>query len=64
MGNPRHDWLDSREILNLFGKQLKSSRKKYQQFVQDGMQEMKGMDLSGGGLVRSSGGWEKLRFLR
>ena len=64
MGKNEHPWQSSQELLGKFGKQLKSSRRKYEEFVAEGIAEGKRVDLIGGGLIRSTGGWTAVKELR
>ena len=65
MGNQKIEWLDSEEVLSQFGGNLKSSRKAYGNFILDGLSAKTEPDFSGGGLVRSLGGyWETLKANR
>jgi hypothetical protein len=64
MGYFTSPWQNINEVLSFFGKQRSAARKKYQQFLEKGIGQGKRTDLIGGGLVRSLGGWEKLKSLR
>jgi len=48
----------------LFGRKEKEAQKAYRRFVRDGIEEGRRPDLVGGGLVRTLGGWSKVRSLR
>jgi hypothetical protein len=50
--------------LKRFAKTLNVSRKRYREFVQKGIEQGKRPELSGGGLVRSAGGWKAVKMLR
>jgi putative transposase len=64
MGKESSDWQDVDKVLELFGKHKKQARKKYEAFVEKGVSEGKKPELTGGGLVRSAGGWQELMALR
>jgi putative transposase len=64
LGNHRAEWQDTEEILSLFGATVRDARNKYLQFVIEGLPEGTRSDLTGGGLIRSIGGWERLNALR
>ncbi len=64
MGNIVQKWYSTDEVLGLFGKQKKTARSRYRQFVNEGINGVKTQDLSGGGLIRSYGGWEAVQYLR
>ena len=44
------------DILLYFGNRTEEARKKYRQFVKDGIERGRRPELQGGGLIRSSGG--------
>lgn len=60
MGNKTRDWQDSDYVLTYFGKQRYSARKHYHSFVSEGIQHGRRDDLTGGGLIRSLGGWSAI----
>ncbi|MBW2606290.1 MAG: transposase [Deltaproteobacteria bacterium] len=64
MGKRNKDWQDDGYVLKLFNDKRSTARRRYKIFVQKGIQEGKRPDLTGGGLVRSSGGWSVLKSLR
>jgi REP element-mobilizing transposase RayT len=58
------DWQAITGVLSLFGKQRKAARRRYRQFVKDGIDQGKRPELTGGGLLRSVGGWGVLKSMR
>ena len=58
------DWQATNGVLSLFGKQKKASQQRYRQFVKDGIDQGKRPELTGGGLLRSVGGWGVLKSMR
>ena len=58
------DWQDTESILRSFGKRVGDARKKYLEFVVKGVTEGKRDDLTGGGLLRSFGGWKGVMELK
>lgn len=64
LGNNHAEWQDSGEILTRFGSTVKRARRACLEFVRKGISEGKRSDLTGGGLIRSVGGWQQLRELR
>lgn len=54
-------WMPSQEILLRFGNSLRESRNAYESFVSDRLARGHRSDLTGGGLIRSCGGWRELR---
>lgn len=57
MGNKKRDWQDANYVLNYFGKQRTSAIRHYYEYVAAGIEQGKRTDLTGGGLIRSLGGW-------
>lgn len=64
MGKVAAGFQDVDYILNLFGGKITEARRGYLAFVKKGVAEGRRADLTGGGLVRSAGGWFALRALR
>jgi len=64
MGKSKNDWQDINKVLSLFGTRVSSARKRYRSFVEKGVAQGKRPELTGGGLVRSFGGWSALKSLR
>ena len=64
MGKKRNDWQDSEAVLSRFGTGKGWTRRKYHEFVFQGIEQGKRSDLTGGGLVRSVGGWSAAKELR
>lgn len=57
MGSMTTEWQDIDYILGYFGKYKNNARKKYELFVEKGLAQGKKNELTGGGLIRSLGGW-------
>jgi hypothetical protein len=64
MGNRKQDWQSVTEVLSLFAKRAGTARRRYREFIAQGLGERDPDALLGGGLVRSYGGWEGLKRLR
>jgi putative transposase len=64
MGNTDRDWMDTACVLKQFGNRKKSARKAYHRFVAAGMTMGKVSELTGGGLLRSKGGWSQVLSVR
>jgi putative transposase len=64
MGKTLHDWQNTDYVLNLFGNKISSARRNYRSFVFKGISEGRRLDLTGGGLIRSLGGWHQVKALR
>ncbi len=64
MGHQDNAWQDVNTVLKLFGKRTSSARKGYRAFVEEGISLGKRPELTGGGLIRSMGGWGAVKPLR
>ena len=64
MGKVTAEWQNTMYILGLFGNKMSVARRRYQNFVQKGIATGKRCDLTGGGLIRSVGGWSAVKTLR
>jgi len=64
MGKRRCEWQDTDYVLGLFGKTVGSARRAYAAFVNKGVGQGRRLDLVGGGLIRSAGGWSALKAFR
>ena len=64
LGQRKNDWQDTDYVLQRFGKHYSDARRKYRRFVEQGANLGKRLELTGGGLVRSTGGWTALKELR
>lgn len=63
MDKLKKSWQDTQGVLSIFGKRLGSARRSYKAFVEKGIAQGKRPDLTGGGLIRSAGGWEGVKVL-
>jgi hypothetical protein len=64
MGKKQKDWQDDAYVLKLFDNKRSTARRRYKIFIQKGIQAGKRPELTGGGLIRSSGGWFVIKSLR
>ena len=64
MGTIDDGWQDTESVLILFAESERSARTRYGDFVRNGLTMGKRPELTGGGLVRSAGGWNGLQALR
>jgi putative transposase len=64
MGKVRHEWQDTQAVLTMYGENIGAARRQYKAFVEKGIGEGRRQDLTGGGLLRSAGGWEGVKELR
>ena len=60
----QHSWQDRRYVLKWFGRKERDATKFYREFVKKGIALGKRPDLTGGGLIRSMGGWSIVKAMR
>ena len=63
MDNVKDSWQETDRVLALFGKKAAVARRKYREFVSNGVKAGRKPELTGGGLIRSVGGWSALKSL-
>lgn len=64
MGYADYGWQDTVPVLRRFGSEPRLARQEYYEFVRKGVAQGKRPELTGGGLIRSQGGWAALKALR
>jgi hypothetical protein len=64
MGKTSMEWQNTAYVLGFFDSRLSAARRRYRDFVQKGIAVGKKRELTGGGLVRSAGGWSAVKSLR
>jgi putative transposase len=64
VGKIKGGFQDTEVVLSMFGKTQREARRRYKAFVSKGLLAGKRPELTGGGLIRSSGGWHALKELR
>jgi len=64
MGKTTVAWQNTRYILGLFGDKVSPARRRNRAFVEKGITDGKRPELTGGGLIRSVGGWAAAKALR
>jgi REP element-mobilizing transposase RayT len=64
LGRVRRPWQNVEEVLGQFHRTAGEARRRYRQFVAEGLRRGRRPDLQGGGLRRSAGGWAGLAALR
>ena len=64
MGKADRDWQHVDYVLGFFGKKLSTARQKYFRYVEKGVGQGRRPELTGGGLLRSVGGWAALSALK
>lgn len=57
----QNNWQETTEVLLRFSEDTTEARSRYSSFIRDGIETGRKPDLTGGGLVRSVGGWDALR---
>ncbi len=61
MGKSKREWQDVKFVFALFGRKVSDARKRYLAYVKEGVDLGRRPELVGGGLIRSLGGWEKVK---
>ena len=64
LGKHRQPWQGDKYVLAYFGKGVAPARKEYLAFVGRGVDQGRRPDLTGGGLIRSAGGWNAVKAMR
>ncbi|NTW84149.1 MAG: hypothetical protein HGB36_12445 [Chlorobiaceae bacterium] len=64
MGFAEYTWQDTEYVLQQFAGTTGAARKAYIEFVRDQIQLGRQPELTGGGLVRSAGGWSEVLSMR
>jgi len=61
LGKIETGWQATDDLLLWFGKRRAAARQKYTEFVAEGIAQGKRPELVGGGLIRSCGGWSRVK---
>jgi hypothetical protein len=61
MGRVARSWQDEGYVLRRFAKTDATGRRRYREFLAKGIAQGKRPELTGGGLIRSLGGWSEVR---
>ena len=64
MARHKNDWQAREYVLQKFGKREAEAKRLYRAYVKKGVALGKRPDLTGGGLVRSMGGWSAVKSMR
>ena len=64
MGKMKKPWQNTQRVLGMFGEKQVHARRLYRSFVKRGIAQGRREDLTGGGFLRSAGGWEGVKALR
>ena len=60
----RYEWMDRDYVLRFFGGKESLARKAYFAFLEEERKTDREQELSGGGMVRSQGGWSNVKSMR
>ncbi|MEW6089261.1 MAG: transposase [bacterium] len=64
IANLKYKWMDKDYILSEFSNKKRTAGKAYHKFIEEGLNKGYKEELSGGGLIRSAGGWSKVLSMR
>ena len=64
LGRFERSWLDERYVLMTFSEDPEEARRRYEEYVTKAAGDGRRDDLTGGGVLRSIGGWEELKRRR
>jgi len=64
MGKRKRAWQDVEYVLRYFGETIGEARRAYVSYVKAGVDQGRREDLTGGGLIRSLGGWAEAKRQR
>ena len=63
-GKYKREWQDVKYVLGLFGRRFIDAKKRYLDYIKEGIAQGRRPELVGGGLIRSLGGWEEVKKIR
>jgi putative transposase len=63
LGKKVRPWQDVGYVLGQFGRTITEARRRYRAYVKEGIGQGRRPELMGGGLIRSLGGWARVRAL-
>ena len=64
MGKQENQWQEKEYVLGRFGKERSKAIRAYRKFIEEGIAQGRRLELTGGGIVRSMGGWSRVLALR
>jgi putative transposase len=64
IGKAKHTWMNTDSVLTQFGRVRRKAVNEYRRFVRDGFDQGTVNELTGGGLIRSQGGWSQVLGMR
>lgn len=63
MGKSKRPWQDADYVLRYFGESIRKAKSEYEAYVEEGVERGRREELTGGGLIRSLGGWSEAKKL-
>ena len=63
VGKRKNSWQDAEYVLAHFAEKVSVARRRYRAYVKEGVGQGRRPELTGGGLIRSLGGWSKVKDL-
>lgn len=64
MGKTEYAWMDVDRVLSEFGSKRRKAMNEYRAFIREGLGQGRLPELTGGGLIRSKGGWSQVLSAR
>ena len=64
IGKTKHSWMDVDRVVFEFGSSRRKAVNEYRRFMQEGLSQGRLPELTGGGLIRSKGGWSQVLSAR
>jgi len=64
IGRNQQEWMDTGYCLSQFGNELRRARIRYRKFIEDGLSQGHIPEFSGGGLLKSHGGWSAVKSMK
>ena len=64
VGKQKNDWQEVAYVLSFFGREKRKAIRAYRRFVEERKGQGRRLELVGGGLIRSLGGWSQVMSLR
>jgi len=64
VGKAKYPWMDIESVLSQFGDTRRKAINEYRRFMHEGVDQGAVKELTGGGLIRSQGGWSQVLSMR
>jgi REP element-mobilizing transposase RayT len=64
IGKADYEWMDKKYVLEQFSNRKKTALKEYYKFIEERISTGYNEELTGGGLIRSAGGWSNVLSMR